>query len=165
MRGFIATALLLAALPVSGRADQPSEMVVRGEYVTRAADCISCHTVPGGTPFAGGRAFVLPIGVVYAPNITPDRATGIAGYSDDEWVRMLHDGVGRSGKRLYPAMPYPSLHADNSRGCAGGEGVFAEPGAGADLDAEGPGQLSVQSEVGIVVLEPGEQPGPAVRGG
>jgi mono/diheme cytochrome c family protein len=109
MRGFIAAAaMLLAAAPVSGRADQPSEIVVRGEYVARAADCVSCHTAPGGTPFAGGRAFVLPFGVLYAPNITPDQATGIGGYSDDEWVRMMHDGVGRGGKHLYPAMPYTS---------------------------------------------------------
>ena len=84
------------------------DLVKRGEYVTRAADCAGCHTNPGGKPFAGGRAFALPFGVLYSPNITPDQATGIAGYSDDDWVRMLHEGVGRGGKHLYPAMPYPS---------------------------------------------------------
>jgi mono/diheme cytochrome c family protein len=101
-----AAAILLAFAPVVARADAQSDMVARGEYVTRAADCVACHTVPNGTPFAGGRAFTLPFGVLYAPNITPDQTTGIAGYSDDEWVSMLHDGVGRGGKHLYPAMPY-----------------------------------------------------------
>src|ERR1700734_4390531 len=98
------TALLLAT--IAARADAQSDLATRGEYVTRAADCAACHTSPGGTPFAGGRSFTLPIGVLYAPNITPDPQTGIAGYSDDDWVRMLQQGVGRGGKHLYPAMPY-----------------------------------------------------------
>ena len=97
---------LLGLPPTAVRAQ--TDLVKRGEYVTRAADCAGCHTNPGGKPFAGGRAFALPFGVLYSPNITPDQATGIAGYSDDDWVRMLHEGVGRGGKHLYPAMPYPS---------------------------------------------------------
>jgi mono/diheme cytochrome c family protein len=109
MRGLIAAVtILLAVSPVAARADAQSDLIARGEYLTRAADCTGCHTAPGGAPFAGGRAFALPFGVLYAPNITPDPATGIAGYSDDDWVRMLHDGVGRGGRHLYPAMPYPS---------------------------------------------------------
>jgi len=63
-----------------------SDAIAYGRYVTEAADCAACHTAPGGKPFTGGRAFVLPFGVLYAPNITPDAATGIAGYTDDESV-------------------------------------------------------------------------------
>ena len=100
--------LIAAAGPRPARADAQSDLVARGQYITRAADCEACHTAPGGQPFAGGRAFVLPFGVLYSPNITPDAATGIAGYSDSDWLRMLHKGVGRSGRHLYPAMPYPS---------------------------------------------------------
>ena len=103
-----ATVILLAFAPIAARADAQSDLVARGEYITRAADCVACHTAPGGKPFAGGRAFTLPFGVLYSPNITPDQSTGIAGYSDDDWVRMLHDGIGRDGKYLYPAMPYTS---------------------------------------------------------
>ncbi|HEY0293083.1 MAG TPA: cytochrome c, partial [Hansschlegelia sp.] len=103
-----AAALVLAFAPVSARADAQSDLVARGEYVTRAADCVACHTVPGGKQFTGGRPFKLPFGVLYSPNLTPDETTGIAGYSDDDWVRMLHEGVGRGGKHLYPAMPYAS---------------------------------------------------------
>jgi mono/diheme cytochrome c family protein len=79
----------------------------RGEYLTRAADCQACHSALGGPPFAGGRAFILPFGVLYSPNITTGLG-GISGYSDDDWVHMLHDGVGRGGRHLYPAMPYDS---------------------------------------------------------
>jgi mono/diheme cytochrome c family protein len=92
----------------SGYANAQTDTIARGEYVTRAADCVACHTAPGGKPFAGGRAFELPFGTLYSPNITPDPKSGIAAYSDDEWVRMLHEGVARDGKHLYPAMPYTS---------------------------------------------------------
>jgi mono/diheme cytochrome c family protein len=106
-----ALAILVLLAPIAAmhaRADAASDLIARGQYVTRAADCEACHTAPGGQPFAGGRAFVLPFGVLYAPNITPDPATGIAGYSDQDWLRMLHKGVGRGARHLYPAMPYPS---------------------------------------------------------
>jgi mono/diheme cytochrome c family protein len=111
LRSLIAAALLLAAVPFTARAQShqvESDVVARGEYLARAADCEACHTTPGGKAFAGGRALDLPFGVIYVPNITPDKATGIAGYSDDDWVRMLQQGVGRGGRHLYPAMPYPS---------------------------------------------------------
>jgi mono/diheme cytochrome c family protein len=100
-----AIALLLGIVPLAAHADAPPDLIARGQYLTRAADCEACHTVPGGQPFAGGRVFQLPFGVLYATNITPDEA-GIAGYSDDDWVRMLRRGIGRDGKHLYPAMPY-----------------------------------------------------------
>jgi mono/diheme cytochrome c family protein len=97
------TALLPALLiPVSASAMSP------GEYLTRAADCVACHSAPGGAPYAGGRAFALPIGTIYSPNITPDKQTGIADYTDDEWVAALQQGIGRGGRHLYPAMPYTS---------------------------------------------------------
>ena len=51
--------------------------------------------MPGGQPFAGGRACQLPFGVLDATNITPDE-TGITGYSDDDWVRN-HGAARRSG--------------------------------------------------------------------
>ena len=79
-----------------------------GEYLTRAADCVSCHTAEGGAPFAGGRAIKLPFGTIYSPNITPDRETGIGDYTDDEWVDALQRGIGHGGKQLYPVMPYNS---------------------------------------------------------
>ena len=37
----------------------------KGEYLTRAADCMVCHTAKGGTAYAGGRGFVLPFGTLY----------------------------------------------------------------------------------------------------
>ena len=85
-----------------------ASVVQRGEYLTRAADCMVCHTAKGGAPFAGGVAFVLPFGTLYSTNITPDAETGIGNYSDAEFLDAVHKGVGRGKTRLYPAMPYAS---------------------------------------------------------
>ena len=92
-----------------------ASLVARGEYLTRAADCEACHTSKGGQRFAGGRAFVLPFGTLYSPNITPDPETGIGHWSDAEFVRAVHQGIARDGTRLYPAFPYASYTylADN----------------------------------------------------
>ncbi len=48
------------------------------------------------------------IGTLYSTNITPDAETGIGGWSDDEFVRTLHEGIGKDGEHLYPAFPYAS---------------------------------------------------------
>ena len=85
-----------------------ADLVKRGEYLVRAADCEVCHTTPGGTPFAGGLAIPLPFGTIYSTNITPDKATGIGDYSDQDFLNAVHRGLRRDGARLYPAMPYPS---------------------------------------------------------
>jgi len=89
--------LLLPLLPVAARAQTPNDLVQRGAYLARAADCTACHSVPGHAPFTGGRAFATPFGTLYSPNITPDSETGIGRYTDDEWVRMMHQGIGRGG--------------------------------------------------------------------
>lgn len=43
---------------------------------------------------------------ICAPNITPDQATGIGGWSDGEIMRAIREGVNRHGKPLFPIMPY-----------------------------------------------------------
>jgi len=85
-----------------------ADIVARGEYLTRAADCLVCHTAKDGAPFAGGRAFVLPFGTLYSTNITPDVETGIGSYTDANFLNAIHKGIGRNDTKLYPAMPYAS---------------------------------------------------------
>jgi mono/diheme cytochrome c family protein len=85
-----------------------ADAVKRGEYLMRAADCMVCHTAPGGQDFAGGLAIPLPFGTLYSTNITPDKATGIGDYSDQDFLNAVRRGIRRDGTRLYPAMPYPS---------------------------------------------------------
>ncbi len=85
-----------------------ASVVKRGEYLARAADCLVCHTVPGGKEYAGGLGFNLPFGTLYSTNITPDKETGIGNYSDQDFLNAVHRGIRRDGARLYPAMPFAS---------------------------------------------------------
>ena len=85
-----------------------ADQVKRGEYLARAADCMVCHTAPGGADYAGGLAIPLPFGTLYSTNITPDKDTGIGSYSDQEFLDALRRGKRRDGAHLYPAMPFTS---------------------------------------------------------
>lgn len=84
------------------------DLVARGAYLARAGDCQACHTTRGGAPFAGGRAIRTPFGALHAPNITPDKETGIGSWSAGDFWNTLHNGKGKDGKLLYPAFPYPN---------------------------------------------------------
>jgi mono/diheme cytochrome c family protein len=83
-----------------------TDLVTRGKYLTQAADCKVCHTTEGGQPFAGGLAFATPFGVLYSPNITADRETGIGAWTDADFLSAVHKGIDNEGGRLYPAFPY-----------------------------------------------------------
>ncbi len=85
-----------------------ADVVKRGEYLARAADCVVCHTAAGGQSYAGGLAIPLPFGTLYSTNITPDKETGIGDYSDQDFLNAVQRGIRKDGTRLYPAMPYPS---------------------------------------------------------
>jgi mono/diheme cytochrome c family protein len=82
--------------------------IARGAYLAKAGDCVACHTARGGAAYAGGRAVDTPFGRVMAPNITPDLDTGIGAWSADDFWNALHNGIGRGGRLLYPAFPYPN---------------------------------------------------------
>src|SRR6478672_9770950 len=110
MRRALFAAIGLAALSgvASAQDLQRFDLIERGRYLAVLGDCAACHTAPGGQPYAGGLALQTPFGKLVAPNITPDRETGIGNWTEDEFVAAMHDGRGRGGKRLYPAMPYPA---------------------------------------------------------
>lgn len=86
-----------------------AEQVKRGEYLAIAGDCISCHTdeKPGAKPYAGRRALIVPpFGTFYAPNITPDKETGIGKWTDKQFIEAMHNGINADGQNLYPVFPY-----------------------------------------------------------
>ncbi|HEX6307297.1 MAG TPA: hypothetical protein VFZ69_03855 [Longimicrobiales bacterium] len=100
----------LPALEPSAVGDT-SGLVQRGEYIVRnVASCGHCHAAdpenPDG-PLSGGLAFSSwRLGTVRASNLTPDRATGIGGWTDAEVMRAIRNGVDRDGRVLAPVMPY-----------------------------------------------------------
>ncbi len=81
-------------------------LVVRGQYLARAGDCISCHTRPDGLAFAGGLALQTPFGTIVSTNITPDKTAGIGNYTLSKFDAALRHGLDEEGRNLYPAMPY-----------------------------------------------------------
>jgi mono/diheme cytochrome c family protein len=100
----LGAATLLAALSASAQED----VVERGQYLTYAGGCISCHTQDGddAVPLAGGRAMETPFGTFYSPNITPDVETGIGGWSDDDFVNAFWEGISPDGEHYFPSFPY-----------------------------------------------------------
>ena len=83
--------------------------VQHGKALVEAGDCAGCHTTNPDRPFAGGLAVETPFGTIYSSNLTPDRETGIGTWSDEDFWRAMHLGVGATGERLYPAFPYPNF--------------------------------------------------------
>jgi mono/diheme cytochrome c family protein len=127
-----------AADPTGVPADlAKADIVKRGEYLARAADCMVCHTAPGGAPYAGGLEIRLPFGAIYTTNITPDKDTGIGKYSDADFLNAVQRGIRPDGTRLYPAMPYPSYtYMTDADALAIKAYLFSLPGVHAENRAE-----------------------------
>lgn len=101
------------------KAPTSPEAIARGRYlVEHVTGCTGCHspvddTKPGDFVVAGregaGRDFGEWPGAPFhlrAPNLTPDRATGIGGWTDGEVLRAMREGVSRDGRALFPMMPF-----------------------------------------------------------
>jgi mono/diheme cytochrome c family protein len=95
------------------------QRMARGKYlVDGVIGCFGCHSdvdwsKPGAPPMAGreGAGHIwadqnLPW--LVAPNITPDKETGIGNWSDDSLARAIREGIGHDDRVLFPLMPYQS---------------------------------------------------------
>jgi mono/diheme cytochrome c family protein len=90
-------------------ADTPVE---RGSYlVNTIMTCGNCHSPKGppdvvaGKDFSGGLRFNEPPFDVTAPNITPDKETGIGAWSDDDVKKLLRTGMRPNGVPVAVIMP------------------------------------------------------------
>jgi mono/diheme cytochrome c family protein len=109
----VAALALIALASLAARADEAP--VERGKYLVSIAGCNDCHT-PGyffGKPdmarYLGGSdvGFQMPgLGVFYAPNLTPDKETGLGGWTAEEIRTALQTGVRPDGRLLAPIMPW-----------------------------------------------------------
>ena len=108
-------AALLLCLVASVVAAASAEQLARGRYLVHAGGCISCHTADreGAIPLAGGRRLDTPFGIFYAPNLTPDRRTGLGGWSDSDFSAALRHGRAPDGSPYYPVFPYPAYAGIN----------------------------------------------------
>jgi len=74
---------------------------------------------PGGTPGRGDigligptfTSFKMPFGIVYAPNLTPDKDTGLGSWREVEFIRAMRTGkhFGGNGRAIFPPMPWMNL--------------------------------------------------------
>jgi mono/diheme cytochrome c family protein len=113
-RLFAAAVIVLVACPALADDAQ----VERGKYLVTISGCSDCHT-PGGllgqsdmARYLGGSdvGFAIPgDGVYYGPNLTPDKETGLGGWSDDQIIAAMRTGKRPDGRMLSAVMPYPAL--------------------------------------------------------
>lgn len=111
-----AVALWFLSAPRSfAAADLPDHEpdLANGEYMFWAGGCVSCHAAPGASgedllKLGGGLVLKSDFGDFNVPNISPDPATGIGGWTTLDFVNAMKWGVGRGGEHLYPAFPYTS---------------------------------------------------------
>lgn len=85
------------------------ENIARGERLVNI--CKGCHSTDFAPPLEGqdfGSEFPMPIGTLYAPNLTPIH---LSEWSDGEIIRMIREGVHRSGRTavLMPVESFRSL--------------------------------------------------------
>jgi mono/diheme cytochrome c family protein len=103
--------LLLVSFPALVGAQAPSAAeLARGKYVFGATGGCGCHTVPKQPVNAGGRKYDGPFGTVYSTNITPDRETGIGGWTDEQIITATRLGRRPNGERLIPVHPYTTFN-------------------------------------------------------
>jgi hypothetical protein len=79
--------------------EPPSEEFLRGQELVEQNECVTCHQ----ENFAGFTIF---------PNITPDEATGIGSWSDEQIVAAIRDGVDTDGKSMCSTMMRYSFEPD-----------------------------------------------------
>jgi len=95
------------------------KIIARGKYlVFGPARCATCHVpmdkiveVDKGLeiPLSGGWELTIPVGTFRAPNITPDKETGIGNLSDKELARTMRYSVGHDGRVNFPFMPFQEM--------------------------------------------------------
>jgi mono/diheme cytochrome c family protein len=93
-------------------ATRAETLLERGTYLMSSiVACGNCHTPQTpkgpapGREMAGGTVFDEPPFTAYAPNITPDRETGIGGWTDAQIVSAIREGKRPDGRLIGPPMP------------------------------------------------------------
>jgi mono/diheme cytochrome c family protein len=113
LASFLGAIMLVAAGPSKAqeKAEEPADwnLISRGNYLARAADCMPCHTSAPDKSYAGGLRINTPFGAIYSPNITPDRETGIGTWTFEQFKNAVHSGIRADGQYLYPAMPFDAF--------------------------------------------------------
>jgi mono/diheme cytochrome c family protein len=106
-----------AAYGAAAAADDPA-LIKRGAYLANGpVACANCHTTRApdmsfmpSMDYAGGFKIIDPAFEVYTANITPDKETGIGGWTDAQIITAIREGKTREGKINFPPMPVPTYN-------------------------------------------------------
>ena len=105
-----------------GNANAQSDLVKRGSYLVNGIlTCGNCHTPKGPKgdimekAFSGGLSWDEPPFKVTAPNITPDKETGIGKWTDAEIKTLLRTGIRPTGNHIAMIMPTGFYHIMTAR--------------------------------------------------
>ena len=77
----------------------PGPTVEYGAYL--ASGCVGCH----GMTLSGGKIPGGPPGTPIPANITPDEETGIGSWTQEDFVRVLREGIRPDGRQVSEFMP------------------------------------------------------------
>lgn len=113
--------LYLLAMPVripASALPQHTPDLANGQYMFIAGGCAECHAAPvkdcddldieSKETLGGGRCLKTAFGTFHVPNISPDKETGIGGWSTLDFVNAMKRGVAPDGSPYYPAFPFTS---------------------------------------------------------
>jgi len=131
---FLLTFVLAFATTANASPNNQGDVLQHGKYIATIAGCTDCHTpykaeyqdpskytleqlqtisfngkdtLDETKLLAGGRPFDLgPAGVLFTRNLTPDQATGLGSWTDEQVKLAVKTGVSHDGKILFPVMPY-----------------------------------------------------------
>jgi mono/diheme cytochrome c family protein len=126
MRSIVLTgtfiALVHAAMPAGA---QDAKLLERGAYLMDSVvACANCHIQRDkGKPLfdrglSGGMLFDEEPFKAYAPNITPDKETGIGNWTDAQLVKAIREGIRPDGSVIGPPMPimfYRGMSDDDAK--------------------------------------------------
>lgn len=111
--GFLALTRVPAAAPLALPAGAPD--LANGETIYRIGGCFACHRPADGAAAeraelpTGEAPFPTPVGTFYPGNLTPDRETGLGGWSEADFLAAMTRGVSPDRRHYFPAFPYRSF--------------------------------------------------------
>jgi len=109
LHAFLAWLALLCVVIVGGDAARAAERaeIERGAYLVAIGICESCHTPKDadgrsitGKHLAGGHR----VGGLLSSNLTPDLETGLGGWTDEQIIASIRNGVRADGAPVRPPM-------------------------------------------------------------
>lgn len=111
-------AVLTTAVSLASPAFATGAQAERGRYLVIIAGCSDCHTprallgAPDMKRYLGGSdvGFSIPgQGAFVGENLTPDKETGLGGWTSEQIVAAIRTGKTPAGRNLSPVMPYAAF--------------------------------------------------------